>query len=148
MKINLHSFVLPLLPQANLSFPKVSHLLLSSESNFQNYLSRRIDNSLDIYLFLNFELGKSEEFNNPEMKENRAFRSYCFYNRKKKHTSLSWNFLKTTIHVYRGASTLYFNILLLFSVNPCCLKISQPHIRINKMVNSVDYPSCVSRTNV
>ena len=39
-------------------------------------LPRHFDNSLSVYLFLDFELqlGKSEKFNNQGMKENRAFR--------------------------------------------------------------------------
>ena len=46
--------------------------------------SRHIDNNLSVYLFLEFEqqLGKSKEFNNQGMNENRAFRSYFFYHQK------------------------------------------------------------------
>ena len=41
-------------------------------------LPRHIDKSLSVYFFLEFEplLGKSEEFNNQEMKEIRAFRIF------------------------------------------------------------------------
>ena len=46
--------------------------------------SRHIDNNLSVYLFLEFEqqLGKSKEFNNQGMNENRAFRSYFFLSPK------------------------------------------------------------------
>ena len=39
-------------------------------------LTRHFDNSLSVYLFLEFEpeLGKSEKFNNQGMKEKKAFR--------------------------------------------------------------------------
>ena len=35
--VNLYSFPLSLVPQANLSFPKVSHLLPPRNNNFQNF---------------------------------------------------------------------------------------------------------------
>ena len=60
--VHLYSFPLPLVPQAKPSFSKVNHLSPPRQNKFQNSLSRHIDNSLNVYLFLKFEpqLGKSE----------------------------------------------------------------------------------------
>ena len=53
--VNLYSF-LPLINQANLCFPKVSHLSPSQEEKLSNLPpSRHIDNSLSVYVFLEFE---------------------------------------------------------------------------------------------
>ena len=53
--VNLYSF-LPLVPQVTSSFPKVSHSPPPRQNNFQNSPSRRINNSLSVYVFLEFEL--------------------------------------------------------------------------------------------
>ena len=80
--VNLCCFPLPPVPQSNFPFPKLSHLSPSREDKFQNSFSssRHIDNSLILYLLLEFKswLYKSNEFNNQGTKENRAFRSYLF----------------------------------------------------------------------
>ena len=60
-------------------------------------LTKHFDNSLSIYLFLEFEpyLGKSEKFINQEMKEEKAFR-ICFItkNQLKGRHALHKTFLK------------------------------------------------------
>ena len=109
------------------------------------YLSTNTSPSL--YLFLEFEpyLGKSEESNNQEVKENRAFR-ILFITKKaiKKQRGFAWNFLETPIQSeQRCLSPLFqrtlFLMLLLFRKYP------NPQARTNKMVNGVVYHPCLSR---
>ena len=91
--------------------------------------SRHIDNSISVYLFLEFEpqLDKSEEFSNHGMKEIELLEAIPFLSPKKHQAGFAWNFLETPIQVCRGASILYFNTLFFFFfVNPCFLRMSQP----------------------
>ena len=93
-------------------------------------LPRHFDNSLSVYLFLKFEpqLGKSEKFNNQEIKENKSFRILFIIKKQlKSRQALHQIFLQPQYKVYRGASILYFNAL--FSDIPSFSKISQllPH---------------------
>ena len=69
-------------------------------------------------------VGKSEKFNNQEMKENRAFR-ILFINKKQlqRWQALHRIFLKPQYKVYIGASILYFNAS--FSDAPYFSKMSQ-----------------------
>ena len=69
-------------------------------------------------------VGKSEKFNNQEMKENRAFR-ILFINKKQlqRWQALHRIFLKPQYKLYIGASILYFNAS--FSDVPYFSKISQ-----------------------
>ena len=99
-------------------------------------LTRHFDNSLSVYLFLEFEpqLGKSEKVNNQGMKEKKAFR-IPFYNKKQ--------FLKPHYKIYIGASILYFNAS--FSDVPSFSKRSQPPGQNQQMVlNSAVYQRCPS----
>ena len=90
-------------------------------------LTKHFDNSLSVYLFLEFEpkLGKSEKFNNQGMKENKAFRiPFITKKQLKSRQALHRIFLKPQYKVYRGASILYFNAS--FSDVPSFSKMSQP----------------------
>ena len=90
------------------------------------------------------QLGKSENFNNQGMKENRAFR-ILFITKKqlKSRQALHRIFLKHQYKVYRGASILYFDASF-FDV-PSFSKISQPLGQKQQMVNSVVYHPCLLR---
>ena len=111
-------------------------------------LTRQFDNSLSVYLFLEFEpqLGKSEKFNNQGTKENKAFR-IPFITKKQKADRLYIYriFLKSQYKAYRGASILYCNTsisdVLSFS------KMSQPPGQCQQIaLNSVVYHHpCPSR---
>ena len=84
-------------------------------------LTRHFDNSLSVYLFLELQpqLGKSEEFSNQGMKENKAFRiPFTTKKQLKSRQALHRIFLKPQYKVYRGASS--FSDVLSFS------KMSQP----------------------
>ena len=109
-------------------------------------LPRQFDNSLSVYLFLNFQsqLGKSEKFNNQGMKENRGFR-ILFITKIQLKSRQAFNgiFLKPEFKVYRVSSILYFNAS--FSDVPSFSKISQPPGQIQQMVNSVVCRPCPSR---
>ena len=88
---------------------------------------RLFDNSLSVYLFLEFEpqLDKSEKFNNQAMKENRAFRIHFLTKKQlKSRQALHKIFLQPQCKVYRGVSIFYFSAS--FSDVSCFLKISQP----------------------
>ena len=54
--VNLHSSPLPSVPQPNSSYPKVSYFPLPGRTTSKTpSFSRRIDNSLSLYLFFKFE---------------------------------------------------------------------------------------------
>ena len=72
------------------------------------FLLRNIDNSLIVYLFLEFkpQLGKSEKFNNQAMKENRTFRILFIV---KKQTGFAWNFIRRYLDpLFQGNFFLMF----------------------------------------
>ena len=88
-------------------------------------LTRYFDNSLSVYLFLEFKLGKLEEFNNQGMKENKAFRiPFITKKQLKSRQAFDRIFLKPQYKVCRGVSILYFNAS--FSDVPSFSKMSQP----------------------
>ena len=98
------------------------------------------------------DLSRSEEFNKHGEKENRAFRSSSFLTPKKQLTGFAWNFLETPIQVCRGVSILYFNIPFIFFffffflyLFPVFWGHLNPHVRINKKLNSVAYHPGPSR---
>ena len=67
----------------------------------------------------------------------------CSWNpTKKQQTGFAWNVLETPIQVCRGASILYCNALFFF----LCWRYLKPQVRINKMVNSIDYYPYPSRS--
>ena len=91
--VNLYSFPLPYLQGKSFD-------LLTGRTAFKTPPSRHISNSrLSVYLFLKSEpeLGKSEEFNNHGIKENKTYKSYSFLSPKKQHTGFAWNFLETPV---------------------------------------------------
>ena len=107
---------------------------------------RHFDNSLSVYLFLEFQpqLGKSEKFNNQGMKENKTFRIPFITKKQLKSTQVLHRiFLKPQYKVYRGALILYFNAS--FSDVPSSSKISQPPGQNQKMVNSFVFHPCPSK---
>ena len=92
-------------------------------------LTKHFDNSLSVYLFLEFEpkLGKSEKFNNQgkQRKGNKAFRIPFITKRQlKDRQALHRIFLKPQYKVCRGASIHYFRAF--FSDVLSVSKISQP----------------------
>ena len=109
-------------------------------------LPRHFDNSLSVYLLLEFEpwLGQSEKFNNQGMKENKTFRiPFITKKQLKSKQALHRLFLKPQYKVYRGASILYFNAS--FSDVPSFSQMSQPPGSNQQMINSVVYHPCPSR---
>ena len=111
-------------------------------------LTRHFDNSLSVYLFLEFEsqLGKSEKFNNQGIKEKKAFRiPFITKKQLKSRQALNRILLKPERKVYRGASILQVNAS--FSDGPSFSKISEPPGQNQQMVlNSVIYHPCPSRS--
>ena len=108
-------------------------------------LPRHFDNSLSVYLFLEFEpqLGKSEKFNNQGMKENKAFRiPFIVKKQLKCRQALHRIFLKPQYKIQKGNSILYFNTS--FSYVPSFSKISQHPGQNHQIVNGVFYHPCPS----
>ena len=70
-----------------------------------------IENSLSVYLSFEFQpqLGKTEEFNNQVVNENRTFRILFITKTQQKSRPLPGIFLKLQCKVYRGTLILYFN---------------------------------------
>ena len=94
-------------------------------------LTRHFDNSLSVYLFLEFEpkLGKSEKFNNQGTKGNKAFRiPFITKQQLKIRQPLHKIFLKPWYKLYKGPqSSILTHPFLMFPLfqkylNPqCCL---------------------------
>ena len=95
-------------------------------------LTRHFDNSLSVYLFLEFQ-SQTNQRNSiiKDWKENKAFR-FPFITKKqiKIRQALHRILLKLEYKVQRGASILYFNAS--FSDVPSFSKMLQPQVRSNK----------------
>ena len=107
---------------------KVSHLPLSQVQQLSKLLPLGTSKSHSVYVFLELEpqLSKIEEFNNQGKKENRAFRSYSFFHQKtiKSRQALHEIFLK---YQYNCAQMPQSSISThLFSNNSRFLRISKP----------------------
>ena len=118
--VNLYSSFLAFWsPQANPSFIHVSHLPPPKQNKFENSpSSRHINNSLNVYLFLDSEpqRGKSEEFNNQGTKEVELLEAIPFLSSKKQKKSdrLCVNFFSNlNTSVQRCLSSLVQRPLLL-----------------------------------
>ena len=131
-----------------------SQFLLGKQENPGPIVSRHISKSLNIYLFLDFELelGKSKELNNKRMRVRvkRAFKSYFLSpkNVLKSQTGSGWNYLQSPIQVCRDAYIPYFIIKAPVFCCPLFLKeYLNPQVRINEMVSEhfVNYHSSTSQ---
>ena len=83
---------------------------------------RHIGNSLNVYLFLELDpqLGKSEEFSNQVMKKKQSiYNSFYYQNKqKKKQSGFAWNFLETSMQSAQRCCNPLFQCIhfLMFSL--------------------------------
>ena len=93
---------------------------------------RHFDNSLSVYLFLEFEpkLSKSEKFNNQGMKENKTFR-IPFITKKWLKTRLYIEFSWNLNAKYTEVSSIVTHPFLMFHLFQKCLK---PQFRRNNSI--------------
>ena len=87
-------------------------------------LTRHFDDSLSVYLFLEFEpqLGKSEKFNNQGMKENKAFRvPFITKKQLKSRQALHRLFWKPQCKIYRMPRSSISKISQPPNGKQCCL---------------------------
>ena len=94
LKIDWIKFILQLICTIS-PYPCSPRQAFREGKSFSPSQAKQLLKGLSVYLFLKFEpqLGKSEEFNNHVMKENRVFRSY-FYHQKNNRQGLYGIFLK------------------------------------------------------